>query len=234
MPRELIDRLRTDRLPRRVAVVVLVAAMLVPTAAWARNTFTDVPFSSSFHGDIDWMAETGVTRGCNPPANDRYCPDQFVTRAQMAAFMHRLETRNVFVTPEELSAELTALEQRLDSDDVFVTVEELEEQTRAIDGMTPVAAFSVGSSGIVQRLDTRAPVTGVSVTVVSTGIYDVTIAGLPFKTSERVVCQSSNASGQDRAVSVSGSGDAMRVTAYKIGAGTPTVGSSGFTCVVYN
>ena len=28
-------------------------------------------------------------RGCNPPANTMYCPDDFVTRAQMAAFLVR-------------------------------------------------------------------------------------------------------------------------------------------------
>lgn len=30
------------------------------------------------------------TRGCNPPVNDQFCPEDAVTREQMAAFMHRL------------------------------------------------------------------------------------------------------------------------------------------------
>ncbi|MFP3915884.1 MAG: choice-of-anchor Q domain-containing protein, partial [Actinomycetota bacterium] len=30
-----------------------------------------------------------ITRGCNPPANDRYCPGDPVTRAQMASFLVR-------------------------------------------------------------------------------------------------------------------------------------------------
>jgi spore coat protein A, manganese oxidase len=44
---------------------------------------------SPFEGDIEWLASTGVTRGCNPPANDRFCPDDPVTRGQMAAFLVR-------------------------------------------------------------------------------------------------------------------------------------------------
>ena len=44
---------------------------------------------SIFEGDIDRLGTAGVTRGCNPPANDRYCPDHVVTREQMAAFLHR-------------------------------------------------------------------------------------------------------------------------------------------------
>jgi hypothetical protein len=30
-----------------------------------------------------------VTLGCNPPANDKFCPDDKVTRGQMAAFLTR-------------------------------------------------------------------------------------------------------------------------------------------------
>ena len=39
--------------------------------------------------DIDKLATAGVTRGCNPPVNDRFCPGSNVTRGQMAAFLRR-------------------------------------------------------------------------------------------------------------------------------------------------
>jgi hypothetical protein len=32
--------------------------------------------ASVFEGDIEWLGATGITRGCNPPANDRFCPDR--------------------------------------------------------------------------------------------------------------------------------------------------------------
>ena len=44
---------------------------------------------SIFRGDIDRLGTAGVTRGCNPPTNDQFCPDGLVTRGQMAAFLHR-------------------------------------------------------------------------------------------------------------------------------------------------
>lgn len=44
---------------------------------------------SIFATDIAWLAGSGITKGCNPPHNTMYCPDSFVTRAQMAAFMVR-------------------------------------------------------------------------------------------------------------------------------------------------
>jgi len=44
---------------------------------------------SSFEPDIEWMAAAGVTKGCNPPVNDRFCPSAVVTREQMAAFLVR-------------------------------------------------------------------------------------------------------------------------------------------------
>ncbi len=44
---------------------------------------------SVFEGDINAVAEAGITKGCNPPTNDRFCPDGKVTREQMAAFLRR-------------------------------------------------------------------------------------------------------------------------------------------------
>ncbi len=47
---------------------------------------------SIFQPDIDKLGATGVSRGCNPPENDRFCPDDSVTRQQMAAFIRRAVT----------------------------------------------------------------------------------------------------------------------------------------------
>jgi hypothetical protein len=53
----------------------------------------DDPFfdddDSIFEADIERLAAAGITRGCNPPTNDRFCPDGVVTREQMAAFLVR-------------------------------------------------------------------------------------------------------------------------------------------------
>ena len=62
-------------------------------AVWSRRlpdrgAFVDDD-SSVFRSDIDWMAGEGITKGCNPPLNDKYCPDAAVTRSQMAAFLVR-------------------------------------------------------------------------------------------------------------------------------------------------
>jgi hypothetical protein len=45
-----------------------------------------------FEADIDRLATAGVTTGCNPPDNYRFCPDDLVTRGQMAAFVKRAYT----------------------------------------------------------------------------------------------------------------------------------------------
>jgi gamma-D-glutamyl-L-lysine dipeptidyl-peptidase len=52
------------------------------------NLFIDDD-SSIFEGDIDRLATAGVTRGCNPPTNDRFCPNDNITRGQFAAFIAR-------------------------------------------------------------------------------------------------------------------------------------------------
>jgi uncharacterized protein YkwD len=50
--------------------------------------FRDVS-DSVFADSIERIASADITLGCNPPDNDRFCPDNYVTRAQMAAFITR-------------------------------------------------------------------------------------------------------------------------------------------------
>lgn len=85
-----------DRKRRLTAFVVAMAVLIVtPLAVVASDRFTDVPDSNIFHDDIQWLADADVTRGCNPPTNDRFCPEDNVTRQQMAAFMKRLAENQV-------------------------------------------------------------------------------------------------------------------------------------------
>lgn len=50
--------------------------------------FTD-DNNSVFQKDIEWLSSRDVTRGCNPPKNTKFCPNEAVTRGEMAAFLRR-------------------------------------------------------------------------------------------------------------------------------------------------
>lgn len=72
--------------------------------------------SSVHESDIDLFGREGITRGCNPPVNDEFCPRSDVTRGQMAAFLVRaldLDTVNsdAFVDDEDsmFESEINAL-----------------------------------------------------------------------------------------------------------------------------
>ncbi len=67
------------------------AAMIVRALNLAGTSGTDFTDDndSVFEADIEHLAAAGITSGCNPPTNNRFCPDQRVTRAQMAAFLVR-------------------------------------------------------------------------------------------------------------------------------------------------
>ena len=68
------------------------AAFLVRALGYTDNGGGDLfvdDDDSIFEADIDRLGTAGVTRGCNPPTNDRFCPKGHVTRGQMAAFLHR-------------------------------------------------------------------------------------------------------------------------------------------------
>jgi hypothetical protein len=87
MPKRTVDVRR--RWGRVVIALGLFVVMTLPIGVWAADRFADVPDTNVFHGDIGWLADAGITLGCNPPTNDRYCPSDNVTRGQMAAFLHR-------------------------------------------------------------------------------------------------------------------------------------------------
>jgi hypothetical protein len=71
-------------------VLVLILTLAVSTAVIAAHDFpADVPDSNQFHGSISWLADNEITVGCNPPANDAFCPTDNVRRQNMAAFMRR-------------------------------------------------------------------------------------------------------------------------------------------------
>ena len=76
-----------DRHIAFIAAVVLGAGIASPLTVVAGHLFADVPNSNPFHADIDALADSGVTQGCG---GANYCPKDYVTREQMAAFMNRL------------------------------------------------------------------------------------------------------------------------------------------------
>jgi hypothetical protein len=81
---------------RLIGGIVLAAALAFPLGVMASHGFTDVPDSNTFHADIDAIADAGVTTGCGPSI---YCPEDFVTREQMAAFLNRLGALGPGKTP---------------------------------------------------------------------------------------------------------------------------------------
>jgi subtilisin family serine protease len=80
------DRFCPDRMLTRAQLAsLLVRALELPEA---EHTFTDVA-GSVHEPSIRALAAAGITRGCNPPVNDRFCPNDPLTRAQFAAFLRR-------------------------------------------------------------------------------------------------------------------------------------------------
>jgi PKD repeat protein len=82
------DRFCPDDRVTRGAMAAFLVRALDYVDNGGGNLFVDDD-GSTFENDIDRLATAGVTKGCNPPVNDKFCPDDFVTRGQMAAFLHR-------------------------------------------------------------------------------------------------------------------------------------------------
>jgi hypothetical protein len=74
---------------RALAASILAAATLVGTAGLAHAAFgfDDVNEGDTHAEGIKWLVDNGITVGCDA---DSFCPGDFLTRAQMGSFMHRL------------------------------------------------------------------------------------------------------------------------------------------------
>ncbi|MCC5947080.1 MAG: S-layer homology domain-containing protein [Nitriliruptoraceae bacterium] len=76
----------TQRVTRGQMASFLVRAGNIPPASGSR--FTDVPRTHTHHDDINALAAAGYTNGCRD--GSRYCPDDPITRAEMASFLQRV------------------------------------------------------------------------------------------------------------------------------------------------
>ena len=84
---------------RRALVSLLVVALFAVPAAGviAQSVFDDVPDTSTHLDGVSFVAESGVSVGCDE--NNNFCPDDVVTRDQMATFLYRLSGNDPATPP---------------------------------------------------------------------------------------------------------------------------------------
>lgn len=88
LQREVRRQRRTTRRAVVVAVVAIILAAIAPLSVLGAN-FLDLNSNSPHNGNINAIADAGITRGCNPPDYNAYCPNNLVTREEMASFLAR-------------------------------------------------------------------------------------------------------------------------------------------------
>lgn len=122
--------------------------------------FTDVLASSSFCPNVEWLKNRQITLGCT--STTLYCPNNPVTRIQMAAFLNRV---GIALTPIELAPVSVAAAPR-----VF--------------GMTPIVVCQTADFALtgVNAYPRRAYVSGFAHLSVPTAGVDVQ-AALHFSTN---------------------------------------------------
>jgi SpoIID/LytB domain protein len=82
------DRFCPDETVSRGQTAAFIVRAWSLTDPGAGDRFTD-DNHSVFEGDIDRLANAGITKGCNPPSNTKYCPERLLTRAEMSSFLAR-------------------------------------------------------------------------------------------------------------------------------------------------
>ncbi|CAN5597069.1 hypothetical protein BH20ACT2_BH20ACT2_03380 [soil metagenome] len=91
---------RTTRFATRLTAAAVGVGLLGATAAYAVGGFDDVPDDHPHAAGVEYVAGTGVTVGCDA---DSFCPQDGLTRGQMATFLHRA-SGNDPATPPSVNA----------------------------------------------------------------------------------------------------------------------------------
>ena len=94
---------------RRTALMFALAGMVgalvaTPIAVYATHVFTDVSDSAFYSNSVTWMKDNGITVGCNPPSNTKYCPNDNLTRGEMAVLLKRLSENKIVDAATAVSA----------------------------------------------------------------------------------------------------------------------------------
>lgn len=105
-------RARTRRLLILAAAVTLLS---IPTVAFAVHVFDDVEDASTHADGIHYVADAGITVGCD--ANN-YCPGDPLTRGQMATFIHRQSGNAPGVAPSVNAASIAEVVQVSDHNSI--------------------------------------------------------------------------------------------------------------------
>lgn len=72
-----------------LAVALVATGMFISGVVLASHNFSDVPTLAFYHSAVEWVFNRAITAGC---AAGLYCPDNNVTRGQMAVFLRALGT----------------------------------------------------------------------------------------------------------------------------------------------
>jgi hypothetical protein len=135
--------------------------------------FADVSDDNIFKNDIQWMADIGITKGCNPPTNDRFCPSSVVTRESMSAFMHRLGVNKVVDAKTAITADTAT---KADTATTASNADKLDglhaSQLTRIDGAIGSSVAAIGTAQTVVQMAVTAPTAGLLAITGSVALED--------------------------------------------------------------
>ncbi len=121
----------------KLAISIVVIALLVPAAAIASDAWSDVEDGRFYHDAVAWAKSNGMTTGCN--GGSGFCPNDGVTRGENITFAKRYD--DLVVQPA--LADLEAADSELEAAD-----DALQD---AIDSLPVVMFATINANGEVYK-----------------------------------------------------------------------------------
>lgn len=230
MKRERPDTVTFSIGRRRLRLLLIgaaIAALAFPAGVvYANHAFEDVQTASTHHDAITAIRDAGVTLGCND-AGTEYCPDDEVTRDQMASFLDRLGALSG-QTPTVNAATAEQADHATTADDADrLQGRTGDEFVGATEPVTVVAAGRIDATGAIE--DATPNVSNASRD--GTGTYTVEFADDPVDLRTAVVSVTATTSPRMIETGSVNGGEDLRVF-LEDESGSPAGG--GFTFVIHD
>jgi hypothetical protein len=124
----------------KLALSILVAALLVPATAWASHVFDDVPDDKFYAGPVEWAYDNNITTGKTATS---FAPDDNVTRGESVTFLQRYNDNIVDPAINDLESDVA--DNATDIADLATDIAEMPSvYTARVDSD---GSFLAGSSG---------------------------------------------------------------------------------------
>ncbi len=167
----------------KLAMAIVVAALLVPATAFANHVFDDVPDDKFYADPVEWAFDNNITTGKSPTS---FAPEDNVTRGESVTFLKRYNDNIVEPADEANASAAAAAAAAADAaqTDADANGEKINDNASDIAALPVMHSATLNADGTIYAASSGVNTDVAETKRISTGTYEV-----DFAVSDTAECQ---------------------------------------------